>query len=1213
MGVFTVCQTYSCIYFYGIIIAQMPPTNQKVIFLRRISALLIFFVVLLAFAALFYYKYIPANKEELNQRGHRVLTQLTRNFLNKDGELREIIQNAFDEDSATNLITQKEGYARLNDNIPYDIVPKNSLPANFSRPFYRQDNGDWRLLYKTDTANASPKPYLAVTMREFAGPLFSATEALFQNYFILLDSATDKEPTRHTYYILCKKELVCEAPDINMDTLKLLEKNSDKSGSFPVSIGGDQYFLCYAPFFFNNTRLLMAGLMPMRTYNEKLQSTPLYLLSITIILISLILSALPLLKIFLLSPNEQICSRDVIRTTVSFYIGSIIVTIIVFYSFLVFVTGMSLHRRLQTFSQKVGNDIEKEINLADSQLRFYDSAIGGRGSLDPIKECLHKDSATANDTYALEDSLCIPKIYPNVSRLMWGDSVGTTLAKWSPFTYATPFTDLSKYKFFKLLDEKPPIFDGTAGVEQPVVYPGKSNLTDEFLTCLARRSNAHFGNAKSYFVVLAVMLHSADPLVPKGFGYAVIDNTGKVLLDSDPDRNLSENLFEESGNDPLLSQIVRDRRSDFNFDLELYGEPYAAQIAPIAHQPLTVVCYYDERILTSNIFRYIHFSIHTLFIIVLLLIACLLSSTFDSWSPKLLNFKIDKMEWMRPSSTNRAERPFVFVYLLYLLTLTIVFFVAIVAISEKLDNLFYISILLPFYVMIGVQQSKVKNPGGQIWGLLCRYFLASLYPLVCVAVLNIIIWQLIVRSGSDILNFAVPLVFQLCILFVKPLIRWTKWEPWMKSRKNDFFRGSVYFSILLIGVLPTIGTLTYGFYAEKVQFKKDKMLRVSGDFFERSNYLLNSYFPTVKPQVLAKLGTRYQDSLIYTSGIYLTDRDTVIRSEPDTLKEKAPLADGLYSLLMDSVYRAPRIWGDEICIKDTTGDKSWRYGQFSGPAVAYVENRPVRDTRGKDNHIIIISGLQKPHEDFLRLSAPLKVFFGMVVLALLFLGKKIVHEAIQRLFLLDVVKDDKIVCDRTYIKKYFAQGEALKGTSYVNHLAIPSPFTTTFFDHERNFDTWSNRPVQFTQEEYILAMADYFKPVYESIWKDLSDEEKYILYDFSSDRYTNYKNSTLLYKLINKGVLEQRGECLDVFSLSFRQYVLSLKNTAALEDLKSKFKVSGTWDSIRIPVLAILAVVAVFLFMTQAAFSSGLVAAITAVCTLVPMIVRLFSKPAAAG
>ena len=1197
----------------------MPPSNQKMIVLRRIAALLIFFAVLFAFAILFYFKYIPGNKEELNQRGHRVLTQIIQNFLDKDAGFREIIANGLDGDSS-DLFQQSGIYERLADNMPYETVSPEGSAGDKTGPLYLKGNGDWCLLYKSGTVRGRIPPALSVPMQNFAGLLFPNRDDIFQNYYVLLDSTVEQNTNpkhvsnpKHVYYILARKAVVSESADLNADTLQLLEKNSDKSGTCYIDISGDPNVVFFAPFAFHGERLLMAGLIAGRTYTQKVQSSPVYLTSVTIILISLILASLPLFKIFLLSPNEAICSPDVLRTAISFYLGSVILTIIVFYGFVDYVTHLSLRKRLQTFNTEIRTDIETEIDQANRQLIYYDDTIGGRGMKDGVKNQLADkrlaDKSTGN--YPI-DTVCTPRIYKNVTRLMWGAADGTTLAKWTPFTYPAPFTNLSGYQFFAILDQKPASFDGTPGVDHPVVYPGKSNLNDEFMTCIARRSRAEFSDGRSSFIMLAANLHAALlPVIPQGFGFAVIDNTGNVLIDGDPTRSLAENLYDESGHNRPLEEVVRNRRGDIDFPLELYGKPHVARAAPIAGQPLTLVCYYDDQILTDNFFRYLHFSIQTIVAIMSLLLVCLLASTYKEWSPSLLNFKINRTAWIRPAATNEAQRPFIFIYLGYIILLTLGFFAVIAWRSDNLNNIFYLSMLLPFYVVAGVQLSQV-GPEGNWFQRLYRYLAAANKPMACILIVNIVIFLLMGHSGLDRINFVVPVLFQLCILCIKPLIRWDWLSPRIRVKPIDFYQYSVFFSIVLISVLPTAGILSYGFFAEKIQFKKDKLAHLSAAFFERSNYLLNDYFPTIKPTVRKRLGNDYEDSLIYAKSIYLTDRERIDRQDADASGKGDYMGDGLYSLLMDEIYLAPRTWGDAVCIEDTAADLSWRYrflpgsGSVPGPAIAFDPGRPVQDSVAWCNQIRLISGLRKPQQDFFSLPLIFILFIFAALIILLYLAYKACYETIQRLFVLDVVKSDKIVVDAGYLPSYFQPGKMPPATPYVMYLFFPAPFSVAFFDHERDFDDWDDRPKPFIQEEFILAMADYFKRNYEAIWKDLGDDEKYILFDFSSDRYTNYKNSTVLYKLVSKGILTQKGECLDVFSLSFRQYVLSQGDTDVIR--KARENVAGTWDSIRIPLLAVLAIVAVFLLVTQAAFSSSVVAGITTLSTVVPLAIRLFSS-----
>ena len=94
-------------------------------------------------------------------------------------------------------------------------------------------------------------------------------------------------------------------------------------------------------------------------------------------------------------------------------------------------------------------------------------------------------------------------------------------------------------------------------------------------------------------------------------------------------------------------------------------------------------------------------------------------------------------------------------------------------------------------------------------------------------------------------------------------------------------------------------------------------------------------------------------------------------------------------------------------------------------------------------------------------------------------------------------------------------------------------------------------------------MADQLQPVYAYIfWSVLeSDEERYVLYDF----------------------------------------VLSLPEGADADkmvELRRNFRVPGTWQSLRVPAIAIMLVMGVFLFTTQPEISTFLAVLTTSLTTI---------------
>jgi hypothetical protein len=437
--------------------------------------------------------------------------------------------------------------------------------------------------------------------------------------------------------------------------------------------------------------------------------------------------------------------------------------------------------------------------------------------------------------------------------------------------------------------------------------------------------------------------------------------------------------------------------------------------------------------------------------------------------------------------------------------------------------------------------------------------------------------------------------------------RWPE-EYWEKRR----YYFALFFSILLIGILPTLGILNYAFFAEKVQYKKAKLDAVATAFTKRRNYLLNNLLPSCKQTVLKKLSDTQLKKLLFNTSIYLTDIDDI---QPATAvepagKDTAELPDALYDVLMDDCYFAPVVWQDQATIPDG-GHQGHGVYRFAGnKAIWYEPGRLLGTTYMGSQKMVASSQLQKPHRDLFDIffSVGLFALFALIVLAVL--AAKLVRGAINHLFLMEIVDnagrmETKDIKPREAFEKFKPTGSSW--LKIVNEL---KPLQYEDLAYERSFDNYrlcpdKPKPDAGQRTEFILAMTDYLAPAYQAVWDSLGREEQYVLFDFASDRYTNYKNSAVLYRLISKGVLEHRDGYLDVFSLSFRQFVLNLPdgdNARHLAELQREFRVPGTWQSIRVPAIAILLVMGVFLFTTQpqlSTFVTGLALLATSLTTVI--------------
>jgi hypothetical protein len=1190
-------------------------SDNKLVMLRRVLIIVGFFIAIFVFVLLFYFKFVPANKEELSQRGHRVLSQLIVDFDNKDRDIQDIVSN-----SSLNylaLLQKKVPYDQLDKNIPFDTVSQRNLqdkafyPDTTQLPLVRQKDGDWRILFKGDSAfNVT---YISIRVKDVTEQMLTVREDIFDDYLLLLDTSPLSNASTNNHInleVICRKNSVYDLSGINADTLRFLDKNSDGSGIFDISVGGEKYMLFYQPFEFHNRRLAIGGLLSKEVYARKLTATPPYFFPIALIVVFLVIIALPFLKIYLLSPRESISSKDVVSAAASIFIGSAILSIIVFYVFFSVATEASLRYRLQRFSSSIKADLEREIGQADRQLQHYDSSIGSLDPKDSVKMKISNPEAARKGLLSqLVDSKAKPSIMSSpITRLFWVDTFGNTVAKWSPFTYPTPFTNEGRYDYLKILVTKPSYYSGIPGRDVPVLYPGKSNLTGEFQTILARysvqsfyvpkqsdsgqksnrRKNGPIRKSKTdtlpyffdtaRFIGMAILLQcNIQPVIPDGFGFSLIDNSGKVLIDGDMRRSLGENLFEESGDNGELLRAVRNQRSGISFNTELYGNPYMARVVPLSGQPLYLVTFFDRRAVLPNILRFLHFSYQTLILLWLLIIGCLCLSKYHTREPKILAFNLQKNDWIQPADDSekaRRGRSNLFIWLFVLLAAVLLFVVYELFFATNLDGLFFISLLLPFYVLAG---ARFLSTAGRLEK--CAY--------ISIGLINaLMLFLLLPHHGQFAGAIFAPVCFQLLVLAGFGALRTRSF--FSKYMGTGFYYPNLCFSILLISIIPTLGVLTYGFYAEKFQHKKQRIAGIASAFYKRSNYLLTELFPTYKVGVGPDSQT--SEELVFGKSIYLTDNDS-LREQPSYQKHpgcpKIIYPDGLYRLVLEEYYNAPKIWNDPLTIGDTAEDYSWYYQYIPDNQIVYNSGRPVGQP---SKYIRIFSNLQKPQSDIAGLGGIIGLLSMVVMVIILIFSRRLVIGSIDRLFLMQMIKKDKIDRDNQWLPTRFSEAAMEDRTVYLKGLSVKKAYDPTLLYRELNVGDHSKNPTRYTQAEFILAMKDYYTPFYQTIWKKLDDMEKYILYDFCKDGYTNYKNSTILYKLISKRILRPQGNKLYTFSLSFREYILSLEEEGdVIECLTRKYNVPGLWASVRLPVFVALAVISAFLYLTAPAFGTLLI------------------------
>ena len=87
-----------------------------------------------------------------------------------------------------------------------------------------------------------------------------------------------------------------------------------------------------------------------------------------------------------------------------------------------------------------------------------------------------------------------------------------------------------------------------------------------------------------------------------GFGFALIDDSGRVLFHSDSEHNLSESFFTETDGSRRLRALVAARHEE-HLDLQYRGEDHRAFLKPVKIEGLgsewSLVTFYDKQLIRT--------------------------------------------------------------------------------------------------------------------------------------------------------------------------------------------------------------------------------------------------------------------------------------------------------------------------------------------------------------------------------------------------------------------------------------------------------------------------------------------------------------------------------------------------------------------------------------------------------------------------------------
>jgi hypothetical protein len=330
-------------------------------------------------------------------------------------------------------------------------------------------------------------------------------------------------------------------------------------------------------------------------------------------LVGLLLAALfswPFLKMAMISPHNKVTLADVILLG----IGAIFITSIVCLAVLDLYTYHALQStgddQLKKLSDEVDQRFRTEIKTALEQMSIVESWAAQEIA---AGRAMRRNSG-------MLAGLTLPKPYFQAVSLI--DENGSPQFKWAIDSPANPLAPVKGRRYFKA-----PMTGGRDYIaldgEKVTVDSIRSPSSGQPEIVIARRTTQPALADKWPVIALSSTKAPSviDPILPDEFGFAIIDESGSVLLHSQSERNTVENFFAETGDEPRLKAAVH-ARQDETANIRYWGGDYRAHVHPMSGLPWTLIVFRNQRGLRALNTEAVT---ATMFFLALLFGACLLA------------------------------------------------------------------------------------------------------------------------------------------------------------------------------------------------------------------------------------------------------------------------------------------------------------------------------------------------------------------------------------------------------------------------------------------------------------------------------------------------------------------------------------------------------------------------------------------------------------
>lgn len=1182
------------------------PKNTASSTRRTIGALLVLAIIGI-FLSMYFLKYVPSQRSDFHNRAFQELSQIANAYrlhekaidttfsINHPGQHRH---DSTDKDmkSTRQYIGSGNQDTGSANNVRLRTDAARILPGVIAN--YRNIFTDYLLIrqfYDTTYSPTSEKKNAAPKMTEI---YYGGNLALF------------------THFI----------PDTLLSTPDGFSLNSIRD----VKIGGNSYKLILYPFNWEGYSYILGGLLPLSDYTQGYETIPVNMITRTAIWLLLLILALPLIRIYVLGFAERIDNMNIRMIIGVYFVGPFLLFFLLANDLMIQVQASNTESHLDNLSFRIEKSFYSEINEICGELNRYDYkfmdlcriADPGNQDQNAIKLKSLRYVKYDQDSPAIRElnELLHPSRYLQLDNVFWVDTAGKVAARWGfkkAYSDAPPVILRDRQYYKDIMEHKLLALPAPYNADSFTIQPTLSKLDADYTINVAIKSRYQYrwrpfpGDpvhaAVPVMLGISTRMYSiVNPVLPDGYHFSIVDPDGNILFDSKPGMGGLANLYEEAPDKGAIIQAVKYRYRSKQKSLMFRGKQVSMLVRPLSGTPFSIVVDYD----LSNI---VALQVHTFSLLYIcmggILILIILSGLCNEWAKNktsLLNIPGSNFEWLRPSTDKYAYYRHLIRRMVYLLAGYLLGWL----LSEWLCGqdefcMFLLSLLFPFYVsghyylLRDAQRSMAPgkheaSPSPASLMLLIVAIVINAYALYTIhsphiwivmiiqGIWGIIIYHSIHRFSNDLST-----------------------NDMRKTLRSWSF--AILTGIILISIVPAAGLFALLFREESCAgFKLEKldMARMLTNRRDSINRIIPAYrFDPGRPQ-----DWLYLYKLKFQHGVYFPDGSAVGTGDPVPLAPTpASLYTPLHQLFLSS--DGPMLWqaGNPQMAEDSSWFFYYAGGGSGNPERLNARNR--QDFIHQVDLILPVSGSTgwsaiKWIRESYHLTGLANSLWTLFILALIvLLVLLLTHSLAKRIFILGLFENYKPSSDSGNMVDtamlVVSPGQALEKNLRMDGYTV--------FNAQNIFLWEIMEPVN--KDLRILFVQHELEQVYELVWNQIPNQQKFVLFDLAQDGFANYKTAHLLHKLLEAGILIQgEGKTLRFMSISFRNYVLQQSNSKVIAGFLKKSRKDGSWASFKFFFFIGLAALGLFIFFTQDAIYQKFTGLLASISSLLPVLSHLFDK-----